>query len=156
MRLSRKIAVASLAGTALVCSAALLAIARLPLDRRILAATQIEYLGEDFPLDGGSRDLFFRLKNGGGMVLQVCHRDPRFGGNPDFQEIWVSADARFKTYIPVAPGSALERKIVSLLGSATCASKPEASLREPPRPEALRWAIERIEDRKTKWGRSPA
>jgi len=123
-----------------------------PLDQQVLAADGIEFLGQDFPADGGSRGFFFRLPHGQPMVLLVRHRDARKGGNPEFQEIWLDRIGGFETYVDVRPSSPLETKLVTLLQVATV--RPNTRFSEPPNApnaEQLKWVVDRIQDRKSKW-----
>jgi hypothetical protein len=72
-------------------------------------------------------------------------------GNPDFQEIWLDRHGGFNPHIDVPPGSELESKLVVLLRTATVRTNVAERFSAPPRAERLRWVIERIRDRKTKW-----
>jgi len=131
--------------------------ATVPLDRQILESGHIKLLAEGFPLDGGSRVFFFQLPQGRSMALEVHNRDPRFDGNPDFQEIWLSSDGNFKTYIVLQQRSPLEQRVLDLLENASCEPTSLPFFSRPARPEMLSWIIEdRIKDRKSTWDKATA
>src|SRR5688572_5306647 len=69
-----------------------------PVEQQIMTANSLQFLGEDFPLDGGSRAFFFYLPRNQYLILLVRHRRPvAEGGNPDFQEILVQDDRGYQT-----------------------------------------------------------
>ena len=121
-----------------------------PLEQQVLAANKIEFIGEDFPADGGSFAFFFRLPYRQPMALLVRNRQERMG-NPDFQEIWLDGHGGFNPHVDVQPGSELESKLVALLRTATLRTNAADRYSAPPRAERLIWVIERIQDRETKW-----
>ncbi len=127
-----------------------------PLEQQVLSANQLEYISEDFPPDGGSHVFFFYMQPPRHQLLAllVRQRNPAFGGNPDFQEIWLDRTGGFGTYTDVRPGSALESKVIQLLSTASLRTNANETFVDPANPpnlERLKWVIERIKDRKSKW-----
>lgn len=143
--------VAAVALLALIVGGAYVLWVSRPLERQVLSAQHIEFIGEAIAADGGSHAFFFRLSYGRPMALLVRHRLAGFGANPEFQEIWLDRSNAFITHIEIQPGSELERKLVGLLRTATPKTSAAETFMTPPRPERLAWVIERIQDRKTKW-----
>jgi hypothetical protein len=135
---------------------ALLAWLRLamPLERYVLSAKHIEYIGFSSYWDGGSRSFAFKLPGCRSMVVFVPHRNPELGGNPDFQEIYLGPNDEAKRQVRVEPGSALETRLLTLLRTATAKTNAATSLTNwpwAPTTKDLKWLAERIQDRKSKW-----
>jgi hypothetical protein len=122
-----------------------------PVDQSLLAADHVDFIGELPVPDGGSITFFFLLPHSQPMALLVRHRDPRFGANPEFQEIWLDRYGGFNPHIDVSPATPLESKLVGLLLSATIKTNAGEHGWEPPNPERLKWIIQRIQDRKSPW-----
>jgi hypothetical protein len=152
----RKLIVFGLAGAAVI-TVALIAgwfQSMRPLtEQEVLAAKRVDFV-EEVPIpDGGSYVFHFRLPHKRSMAVQVVHRHTGMGGNPDFQEIRLDRFGAMSPYIDLRPGSPLEAKLLSLLQNAgidTNAAAPDAEFTSP-RPERLRWLMDRIRDRKAKW-----
>jgi hypothetical protein len=88
------------------------------------------------------------------MVVFVPHRNAAFGGNADFQEIWLGPNKAAMRQVCLKPGSAFEAHLLTLLRTATVKENREASLTNwpwAPAPKDLQWLAARIEDRKSKW-----
>ena len=121
-----------------------------PVEQQVMEAKTLEFIGEDFPLDGGSRAFFFHMPGKQYLMLLVLHRGPvRDGGNPDFQEIRIHGYQRKLTN--VVAGSALEQKLISLVRTARINTNEGRQYSARPKPERLTWIIERMEDRESTW-----
>jgi hypothetical protein len=139
-----------------VCLIALLGIGILftrrakPIEQQIMAADRLEFVGEGFPLDGGSRAFSFYLPRKQYLTLLVVHRGPKAeGGNPDFQEIRVLGYRG--TRAEIASGSPLENKLIALLRTAVINTNDGQRYSAPLKPERLLWIVERMQDRKSTW-----
>ena len=122
-------------------------------EQEILAADRVMFDGECPIPDGGSCVFDLRLPHNRSMQVQVVHRRPDFGGNPEFQEIRLYRFAGPDRCINLQRGSALEAKVLALLRAADISTNGAADgFPTQPTAERLRWLIERILDRKTKWG----
>ena len=122
-----------------------------PLEEQIRSAMHLTFIGEEPVLDGGSYTFFFELPRHRPMALKVRHRRADLGGNAEFQEIWLDRTGGMNPHLDLQPGSELESKIITLLGSATCKTNSGRHFTTPPRRERLQWVVERIRDRKTTW-----
>jgi hypothetical protein len=94
------------------------------------------------------------LPYGHSTQVFVHHRNPVFDGNPDFQEIRLQPNAATNVRMPLEPGSALEAKLVTLLQTARVKANEDGSLSNQvwaPHASDLKWLVERIQDRKSKW-----
>jgi len=121
-----------------------------PVEQQVMEADRLEFIGEDFPSDGGSRAFFFHMPGKQYLMLLVVHRGSvKDRGNPDFQEIRIHGYQRKLTN--VVAGSALEEKLVALLRTATINTNEGRHYSARPKPERLTWIIERMEDRKSTW-----
>jgi hypothetical protein len=125
-----------------------------PLEQEVLAAQSMEFLGVDYPSDGGSKVFCFRLDGVRPLFLLIHHRSGKSGGDPEYQAIWIEQNDGFEAYVNVREHSKLEKKIVALLQSAEIKPDTNARFAKPshsPTQDKLSWAIERIRDRKSKW-----
>ena len=121
-----------------------------PVEQQVMEADRLEFIGEDFPLDGGSRAFFFHMPGKQYLMLLVVHRGAvKDRGKPDFQEIRIHGYQRRLT--DVEAGSALEEKLVALLRTATINTNEGRHYSARPKPESLLWIIERMQDRKSTW-----
>jgi hypothetical protein len=121
-----------------------------PIDQQIMAADRLEFFGEGFPSDGGSRAFSFYLPRKQYLVLLVVHRGPKAeGGKPDFQEIRVQGYRGTRAEVP--SGSPLENKLIALLRTAAINTNEGQRYSAPPKPERLLWIVERMQDRKSTW-----
>ncbi len=122
-------------------------------EQEILAADKVTFEGECAIPDGGSYMFDLRLPHNRSMQVEVVHRRPDYGGNPEFQEIRLYRFAGPDRCINLQPGSVLEAKVLALLRAADIGTNGAADgLPTQPTAERLRWLSERILDRKTKWG----
>jgi hypothetical protein len=122
-------------------------------EQELLAADHLDFIEEQAIPDGGSFVFFFALPHKRSVAIQVLHRRADMGGNPDFQEIRIDRLGAMNPYIDLRPGSPLESHLLSLLQTArtdTNAAVPHTEFTFP-RPERLRWLMDRIRDRKAKW-----
>jgi hypothetical protein len=122
-------------------------------ERHLLRAGHTELTGWSSYWDGGSRSFAFELPGSHSMVVFVPHRITTFGGNSDFQEIWLGNDAEMQQTLLI-PGSALETRLLALLQTATVkANRGTIPTNWPwtPTPGELKWLATRIQDRKSKW-----
>jgi len=121
-----------------------------PVEEQVMAAERLEFIGEDFPADGGSRAFFFHLPRKQYLMLLVVHRGPvNQGGNPDLQEIRIHG-YRARREVNVPAESPLEQKLISLLRTAGINTNEGRSYSAPPTPERLLWIIERMQNRNSK------
>jgi hypothetical protein len=121
-----------------------------PIDEQIMVADKLEFIGEDFPLDGGSRAFFFHLPRKQYLMLLVVHRRAKEdGGNPDFQEIRVTGYRGSRADVPAE--SPLETKLIELLRTAVIKTNDVPKYSEPPKPERLLWIVQRMQNRRSKW-----
>jgi len=126
----------------------------IPFERCLVVAKHIELTGLSSFWDGGSRSFAFKLPGWRSMVVFVPHRNPEFGGNPDFQEIWLKPNDASTRQVCLRPGSALETHLLTLLRTASVKANLEASLTNwpwAPASKDLKWLAARIEDRRSKW-----
>lgn len=125
-----------------------------PFESHVLSAKRIELTGWSSYWDGGSRSFAFELPSSRHMVIFVPQRHPEFGGNPDFQEIWLGPNKEGMHQVCLKPASALEARLLALLQTATVTTNTRASPTNwpwTPTPRELKWLAERIQDRKSKW-----
>lgn len=145
------------AGRILACIAALSALIivlwqAVPFQRCVLLVNHIEFIGWGSYWDGGSRSFTFSLPGWRTMVVLAPHRNEAFGGNPDFQEIWLGPDEETKRQVCLKPGSALEAHLLTLVRTASVNQEPSSTNRFwRPTLYELKWLAERIQDRKSKW-----
>ncbi len=147
------------AGSLLVGAATLFALLvalrqAIPVERYLLAVKHVELTGWSSYWDGGSRSFTFKMAGWRPMVVFVPHRNEAFGGNPDFQEIWLGPDQATMRQVCLRPGSALEAHLLALVRTASVTQNKEAGLTNwpwTPTPENLKWLATRIQDRKSKW-----
>ena len=121
-----------------------------PLEQQIMAADSMEFIGELPMPDGGSELFYFRLPHHQSFEMLIRHRRADFGANPDFQEIWLDRSG-MNSHIDLQVGSELEKKLIILLRIAKCNTSAGPKYLTAPSSERLKWALERIQDRKAPW-----
>jgi hypothetical protein len=120
-------------------------------DRQILRAKSLDFVGEAYPPDGGSRVFLFELPRHRFFAVMVRHRHPALGGNAAFQEIWVGQNPGFRSHFDLIPGSLVEAKLLKLLRTARCHDVSFGFITRPPQTNALVWLDQRIRDRASTW-----
>lgn len=126
----------------------------MPFERCVLLVKHIELTGWSSYWDGGSRSFTFSLAGWRSMIVFVPQRNAGFGGNPDFQEIWLGPNEAAMRQVCLKPGSALETHLLTLLRTASVKESQEANPTNwpwTPTPKDLKWLAARIEDRSSKW-----
>lgn len=105
--------------------------------------------------DGGSQLFEFRAENGARFVLVAKRRRTDGGGVHDGQEMLLfwGRERKLKNAVVMAPASALEHALVSLIKDATIEEKLilEDRTRRPNEAGSREWLLERLTDRQKKW-----